>query len=51
MLGQITCPIGSVRRAITDLTTKGFLLKTKSLKKGIYSVKNHTWKLNSNNKN
>ena len=38
-------PITSIRRAITDLTNEGKLVKTNSLKKGNYGKKCHCWKL------
>jgi len=38
-------PITSVRRAMTNLTDKGFLEKTDRLKIGRYGKKNHVWKL------
>lgn len=41
----LRCPITSVRRAITDLTTAGYLKKTGTMKPGEYGKPNHTWKL------
>ena len=40
-----TKPITSVRRAITDLTTAGYLEKTGDRKMGEYGQPNWTWKL------
>ena len=39
-------PITSVRRAMTDLTKKGYLIKTTIKKTERYGVGNYTWKLN-----
>ena len=36
-------PITSIRRAITDLTEKGLLLKTSKQRTGLYGAKNYTW--------
>jgi hypothetical protein len=38
-------PITSVRRALTQLTEAGYLVKTDTLRPGIYGEMNHTWKL------
>lgn len=38
-------PLTSIRRAITDLTKAGDLVKTDNKRKGIYNEINHTWKL------
>jgi DNA replication protein DnaD len=38
-------PITSVRRALTDLSNKGKLIKTNRVVNGIYGKNNHTWKL------
>jgi len=40
-------PITSVRRAMTNLTNKGLLIKTNIFKKGKYGKKTHTWKLSN----
>ncbi len=37
-------PITSVRRAITNLTTEGLLIKTEVTRKGIYGKNNYCWK-------
>ena len=42
-----TYPITSVRRSLTDLTSKGKLIKTDTMKRGKYNMKNYTWKLNT----
>jgi hypothetical protein len=39
-----TVPITSVRRAITNLTDKGHLLKTPEMVEGKYGKKIHTWR-------
>lgn len=39
-------PITSVRRAITNLTSKDRLLKTDHQKKGVYGKANYCWVLN-----
>lgn len=41
-------PITSVRRAITNLTLKGLLVKTGTMKLGYQGKMVHTWKLNNN---
>jgi len=41
-------PITSIRRALTDLTSKGLLIKTNSFRMGRYGKKTHTWTLPSN---
>ena len=38
-------PLTSIRRTITDLTTRGLLTKTCFQKIGIYGSKNHCWTL------
>lgn len=38
-------PITSVRRAITNLTTKHYLIKTKVQKKGLYGKAEYIWAL------
>lgn len=47
MLRGFDYPITSIRRAITDLTEKGLLVKTKNKKMGAYGQKNYTWELNN----
>jgi len=39
-------PLTSVRRAITNLTKKGLLRKTKQMTLGDYGTQVHTWQLN-----
>ena len=39
-------PITSVRRAITNLTQSGKLIKSNTKKEGDYSRENYTWKIN-----
>ena len=38
-------PLTSIRRAITDLTTKGSLIQTGSKRLGIYGKDNYVWKI------
>ena len=38
-------PLTSVRRAITDLTTEGMLIKTEHRVEGNYGKKAHTWRV------
>lgn len=38
-------PLTSIRRAITDLTKAGELVKTENKRKGFYNEINSTWKL------
>jgi len=38
-------PITSVRRAMTNLTTDGYLVKTKNMKPGELGKMNHTWRV------
>lgn len=38
-----TCPLTSVRRAISTLTDDGFLQKTNTMKPGMYGKPIHTW--------
>ncbi len=38
-------PITSIRRALTNLTNKGMLVKTDRFKIGRYGKKTHTWSL------
>jgi hypothetical protein len=37
--------IGSVKRGITNATTKGLLVKNSEMKLGAYGRKNYTWSL------
>lgn len=39
-------PITSVRRAITNLTKSGFLIKSHVMLEGNHGLPNHAWKLN-----
>jgi hypothetical protein len=39
-------PLTSLRRAITTLTNKGFLIKTDRLTKGNYGMNEHVWTIN-----
>ena len=41
-------PLTSVRRSITTLTKKGFLLKTPFKRKGLYGKKNYCWTVTRN---
>lgn len=43
-LFDIFTPITSIRRAISDLTDEGILVKTQNQKKGLFGRKEHTWK-------
>ena len=45
-LGFAGVPVTSIRRAMTDLTNKGELVKTETKKEEIYGHKNYCWKLN-----
>lgn len=45
-IGEITCPLTSVRRAITNLTKKGKLTQTENQRQGIYGKPNNCWTLN-----
>lgn len=36
-------PITSIRRAMTNLTSRGELLKTRTMRKGIYGKMVHVW--------
>ena len=40
---NLKCPITSVRRALTDLTSKGKLIKLNKLVMGSYGKKEHLW--------
>jgi len=44
-LARINAPITSIRRAITNLTKDGYLVKTRRMKDGQYGIRNHTWQL------
>ena len=44
--GQFDCPITSIRRAISDLTKEGKLVKTESKREGDYGKPNYMWTLN-----
>jgi hypothetical protein len=39
-------PLTSVRRGISNLTKKGFLIVTGEKRMGLYGVENNAWKLN-----
>lgn len=41
-------PLTSIRRAISDLTKVGELVKTENKRKGLFNEVNYTWKLNLN---
>jgi len=41
----LTCPLTSVRRALTVLTEKGKLKKTRETGDGIFGQPNHKWSL------
>lgn len=40
-------PITSIRRAITDLTNAGHLVKTDEMVKGMYDMQEHKWIINA----
>ena len=42
---RMRAPITSIRRAITDLTNQGKLVKTSTLKTGNYGKKCHCWRI------
>lgn len=44
-IGQLTAPLTSIRRSVTDLTSMGFLVKTPIKRVGIYGKLVHCWKL------
>ena len=44
---DINAPITSIRRAITDLTLQGKLIKTNTMVLGPYRKNVHTWRLNN----
>ena len=41
----MNCPITSIRRAMTDLTNSGRIVKTDRQVKGIYGKAEHLWEL------
>ena len=41
----MNCPITSIRRAITDLTNSGRIVKTDRQVKGMYGKAEHLWEL------
>ena len=41
----LNCPITSIRRAITDLTNSGRIVKTDRQVKGMYGKAEHLWEL------
>ena len=45
-LNVLKAPITSIRRALTDLTSKGKLVKSSIMKMGPYGKQVHCWKLN-----
>ena len=45
-LTELNAPITSIRRALTDLTSKGKLVKSSIMKMGPYGKQVHCWKLN-----
>ena len=48
---NLKCPITSVRRALTDLTSKGKLIKLDKLVMGGYGKKEHLWRLRTDDDN
>ena len=50
MVFDNSAPLTSVRRALSDLTSKGLLIKTDVKAKGLYGEFVHTWKYNNENK-
>lgn len=40
------CPVTSIRRSLTVLTTKGELIKCDEMIKEKFGMKNHYWKIN-----
>ena len=48
-LSGLNCPITSIRRAITNLTNQGLLIKTTIMREGEYGKMVHTWRLNEGN--
>ncbi len=47
---HLKVPITSVRRAMSNLTQAGVLIKTQNKRMGMYGVENYTWKLAVNSK-
>lgn len=45
LYGATKAPLTSIRRAITDLTTEGHLIKSLTLKPGLYGKPEHLYKL------
>jgi len=45
LAGMTDAPITSIRRALTDLTNAGKLIKTRNMKQGPYGKQSHTWRL------
>jgi len=41
----INAPLTSIRRAVSDLTDQGYLVKTSERRPGKYGMENFTWKL------
>ena len=41
----LNCPITSIRRAISDLTNSGLLVKTDRQVRGMYNKPEHLWEL------
>jgi len=41
------CPLTSIRRALTNLTNKGLLVKTDAKRMGKYGMENYVWRLRS----
>ena len=44
-ISGLNCPITSIRRAMTDLTIQGKLIKHDQMEMGGYGKMEHTWKL------
>jgi predicted ArsR family transcriptional regulator len=40
-------PITSIRRTLTDLTARGYLIKSDVKKKGMYGKSEHVWRIRS----
>lgn len=49
ILQFMACPITSIRRALTNLTKQGKLIKTNEKRIGMYGRSEYVWKLNENN--
>jgi len=45
-LSKLNCPITSIRRSITNLTTEGRLIKTELMKMGSYGKQTHCYTIN-----